>query len=363
MKAAAIAERVFQKNPRHPGAAHYLIHSYDDPIHAPLGLPKAQVYAKIAPAAAHALHMPSHIFFALGMWDEAAASNEESWSASLARQQRRNLPLAERGYHSLLWLEYAYLQQGRFRDAKAMLDLMAADAQKSDARRLRFHLAAMRAAYLIDTQSWDSEAVRLPTNTSGFEKDLIAGDLFVTGMSAVKTGDLAKAEKILGEIEAVHPAIAIKPALAGGSDALQCHAAPSEAAGYSLHLQAVEVMAAQLQALILLHKEKSTDAIKLLQQAAAAEDRMTFEFGPPVIVKPAHELLGEILLGQNRPKEAVDEFAASLRRTPNRLLSLVGLKRAALQAGDQAKAQEAQATLRKILHRADAELAGLAQLN
>ncbi len=362
MQAAALAENVFQKNPHHPGAAHYLIHSYDDPIHAPLGLPKAQVYAKIAPAAAHALHMPSHIFFALGMWDEAAASNEESWAASLARQQRRNLPLAERGYHSLLWRAYAYLQQGRFREAKALLENTAEDAKNSEARRIRFHLAAMRAAYLIDTQSWNSEAARMKVDITGLEKDAMAGDLFVRGMCAVKTGEPAKAEKILQEIEALHPVIAAKSASAGAAETMQCHAVGSEAP-YSSALQAVDLMALELKALIQMNQGKSEEALQLLQQAAVAEDRMTFEFGPPVVVKPTRELRGEMLLERNRPKEAQAEFELALKRAPNRLRALLGLKKAATQAGDLARAQETQASLRKMLHRADTELAGLAQAN
>ena len=115
MKAAAVSEEVFSKNPNHPGAVHYLIHSYDDPVHAPLGLRPARVYAKIAPAAAHALHMPSHIFLALGMWDEEIASNQASWAAADARVQRKNLGVDSRGYHALHWLEYGYLQEGRER--------------------------------------------------------------------------------------------------------------------------------------------------------------------------------------------------------------------------------------------------------
>ncbi len=363
MKAAAVTEKVFQKNPNHPGAAHYLIHSYDDPIHAPLGLPKAQVYAKIAPAAAHALHMPSHIFFALGMWDEAVASNEESWAAADARQQRRNLPLTERGYHSLLWREYAYLQQGRFREAKAMLDIITEDAKKSEAGRIRYHFAAMRAAYVIDTQSWNSEAARLQVNTAGLEKVEIAGDLFVRGMCAVKTGETKKAEKVLQEMTALIPSAALKTEAAKISEGMQCHAAPNEAATYSSEVQAARIMALQLEALIQMIAGKTAEAVQLLKEAAAAEDRLTFEFGPPEVVKPGHELLGEALLGLDRAKEAQAEFELALKRAPNRLLALVGLKRAATQAGDQIKAAETQATLRKILHRADAELASWSQVN
>lgn len=362
MKAAAVAEKVFQQNPNHPGAAHYLIHSYDDPIHAPLGLPMAQVYAKIAPEAAHALHMPSHIFFAMGMWDEAAASNEESWAAAEARQKRRNLPLTERGYHSLLWREYAYLQQGRFREARDMLDLMAGDAKQSDAGRIRYHFAAMRAAYVIDTQSWNSPAARLQTNTSGLDEDVIAGDLFVQGMCAVKNGEPAKAEKLLQEMRALLPAAA-KPGPEPVAAGMQCHAASSETATYSSDLQEARIMALQLEGLMQMQRGKTAEAVPVLQAAAEAEDRLVFEFGPPEVVKPAHELLGETLLALNRAKEAQAEFELALKRTPNRLLSLVGLKRAAQQAGDQAKAAETQAVLQKILHRADPELKSWTQAN
>ena len=108
---------MFAANPEHPGAAHYLIHAYDDPIHAPLGLRPARVYADIAPSASHALHMPSHIYFALGMWDDGAEMNERSYEAAKARTDARGEPLNGHGWHALVWLHYAYLQQGRFADA------------------------------------------------------------------------------------------------------------------------------------------------------------------------------------------------------------------------------------------------------
>ncbi|HVR10980.1 MAG TPA: hypothetical protein VMW75_23255, partial [Thermoanaerobaculia bacterium] len=163
MRAAAVAEEVFARNPRHPGAVHYLIHSYDDPVHAPLGLRAARVYARIAPAAAHALHMPSHIFLALGMWDEVAASNEASWAASEERRRRLRLPLEERGYHALSWLAYAYLQQGRLRDARRLLAEMAADAAASGGSpRTREHLALMQAGYRMESRDWRADLGAVP---------------------------------------------------------------------------------------------------------------------------------------------------------------------------------------------------------
>jgi hypothetical protein len=123
-RAGAIALEVYQKNPNHPGAAHYIIHAFDDPEHAILALPAARRYAEIAPEAHHARHMPSHIFLQLGMWPEAAASNESAWESSDAWMKRKHLSLNVRDYHSLNWLLYVYLQQGRYRKAEELLTLM-----------------------------------------------------------------------------------------------------------------------------------------------------------------------------------------------------------------------------------------------
>jgi hypothetical protein len=129
MRAAAVAEEVYQRSPRHPGALHYLIHCFDDPVHAPLGLPMARAYGQVAPAAAHALHMPSHIFVALGMWEDSAAANVASAAAADARLARKKLGVEERGYHSLWWLAYTDLQLGRYADARALVERMNDDAQ------------------------------------------------------------------------------------------------------------------------------------------------------------------------------------------------------------------------------------------
>ena len=130
MESAAILEEVFEENPLHPGAAHYLIHAYDDPVHAPLGLRAARVYAEIAPAAHHALHMPSHIFVQMGMWDEAAHMNERAWQASVDWVERRGHSKTKQDFHSLGWLHYIYLQQGRIADAESTIDTALAVAEE-----------------------------------------------------------------------------------------------------------------------------------------------------------------------------------------------------------------------------------------
>src|SRR5688500_4390323 len=159
-RAGAIALEVYQKNPNHPGAAHYIIHAFDDPEHAILALPAARRYASIAPEAHHARHMPSHIFLQLGMWPEAAASNEAAWESSDAWMKRKKLSLNVRDYHSLHWLMYAYLQQGRYKKAEELLALMKKVMSESTYdNKLRpgyyeNNWANMAAAFIVETERW-----------------------------------------------------------------------------------------------------------------------------------------------------------------------------------------------------------------
>ncbi|PYU97697.1 MAG: hypothetical protein DMG10_30170, partial [Acidobacteria bacterium] len=162
--AGAIALDVYQKNPNHPGAAHFIIHAFDDPDHAILALPAARRYAEIAPEAHHARHMPAHIFLQLGMWPEAARSNESAWAASEEWVKRKNLPINLRDYHSLHWLLYVYLQQGRCREAEQLLGIMktsmgqpaAEDKLRPDYYENTY--ARMAAAFVVETERWDRAA-------------------------------------------------------------------------------------------------------------------------------------------------------------------------------------------------------------
>src|SRR5439155_1331511 len=162
--AGAIALDVYQKNPNHPGAAHFIIHAFDDPDHAILALPAARRYAEIAPEAHHARHMPAHIFLQLGMWPEAARSNESAWAASEEWVKRKNLPINLRDYHSLHWLLYVYLQQGRCREAERLLGIMktsmgqpaAEDKLRPDYYENTY--ARMAAAFVVETERWDRAA-------------------------------------------------------------------------------------------------------------------------------------------------------------------------------------------------------------
>jgi tetratricopeptide (TPR) repeat protein len=361
MRAAALVEQVYARNPRHPGAAHYLIHSYDDPIHAPLGLRFADAYSKIAPAASHALHMPSHIYFALGMWDEANAVNERSYQAADARVARKGLGVDDRGFHALLWALYGYLQQGRQQDARGILTQIEADAAKSGSVRTRSHLALARAAWLVETRKW-TEA-KPPVPATGLGADAVAADLFAGGFAALRSGNRSAANTALQAMAALAGDAPIDghAVHSGAQPVVQPQTGlPSAGGGGDKRVPAV--MAQQLEAALLFTEGRREEAMVLARQAAVVEDSLSFEFGPPIPVKPAHELAGEMLMDLRRPKEAMQEFDAALKRAPKRALSLLGLARAATAARDQATAQRAHAELRQVWRKADKSLPELKEL-
>jgi len=347
MRAAAVAEGVFAKNPHHPGAAHYLIHSYDDPVHAPLGLRAARAYSKIAPAAVHALHMPSHIFLALGLWEDVTASNEASWEASVAH--------GGASYHALQWLAYSYLQQGRYREARKLLERMEADARANPGGSTGWYWTAMRAAYIVEARQWDEPVLRVELDTSGVREIAAPGaDLFARGLAALKSGNRARAEKLLAEMKTLRT----EAAAAAGTHSGHGHwATQVSPAG----LKTVAILEQELDAFLKLADGHAAEAIRTLEEAAAAEEAMSFEFGPPAIVKPTRELLGEVLLEQGRAEEAQQAFERALARAPRRVLSLLGLARAARKAGDAETAERAYAELRQIWQQADADLPELAE--
>ncbi|MDP2321336.1 MAG: tetratricopeptide repeat protein [Acidobacteriota bacterium] len=406
MKAAALVEQVYAKNPQHPGAAHYLIHSYDDPIHAPLGLRFADAYSKIAPAASHALHMPSHIYFALGMWDEASAINERSMKAADARRAGKQLDVDARGFHAMLWLVYGYAQQGRFEESRALLSQMEADAKTSGSVRTRSHLALARAAWLIESRKWGE--AKAPVLAKGLGTDPAIADLFAIGMAAIRSGNRLAGGNALQQMAALvadtppsaggetgAPATGGKPTSGGATSAspvtappatvgqpasastragispiVESHAAHTggqpaiglPAAGGGPDKRAGQVMAQQLEAILLFSEGRREEALVLARQAAVVEDGMSFEFGPPVPVKPAHELVGEMLMDLRRPREAIPAFETSLKRNPRRALSLLGLGRASMAVKDMSRAMGAYGELRKIWKNADKGLPELREL-
>jgi tetratricopeptide (TPR) repeat protein len=363
MKAGAIATQVYEKNPDHPGAAHFIIHSFDDPEHAILALPAARRYAEIAPAAHHARHMPSHIFLQLGMWPEAAASNESAWAASDEWVKRKKLPITRRDYHSLHWLLYVYSQQGRQKEAEQLLQVMHQSVVESGTERMmgRPFGHEMAAAFIIETERWDQVdkvfgLITLPANaqkaSSGAGQAHMHGPApaspgspapplskvlvtFVGGLAAATTGSDA-AEKNLAELQNLRKQLL---------DAKEPYRAKQ-----------VEIMGLEVDAVARAHKGSYDEAISLMKRATALEEEMSPPSGPPDLIKPSHELLGEILLRAGKAKEAAEQFAISLARQPNRARSLLGMARAAAKMNDANVAAESYARLLKIWEKADEPL-------
>ncbi len=372
MKAAAQAEEVYRVSPEHPGALHYLIHSYDDPVHAVLGLRAARVYARVAPAATHAQHMISHIYVALGSWDETVDSNEKAVAVSEERARSKGLPAHRRSHHSLHWLQYAYMQQGRYADALRMLEKMTEDVSASDSEENRWYHALMRAGWLVETsRSKDLpgpaalEGISMSGAAAGlFTEGLVAlnawepaaaAGRFADGLSALSEGNRAAAEKALATIREGSRQAGESSAHADcGTKALDRNS-PSD-------LAAADVVGKELEALIAWESGKKEDAVRLLNEAVALEEAMAYDFGPPLVVKPSHELLGEILQASGRDEEALAAFTASLERAPRRALSLLGHARSATRLGREEAARESWALLAEIWRNADPDLPALAEV-
>lgn len=348
-KAGAIALDVYQKNSNHPGAAHYIIHAFDDPEHAILALPAARRYASIAPEAHHARHMPSHIFLQLGMWPEAAASNEGAWESSDAWMKRKNLPLSVRDYHSLHWLLYVYLQQGRYSKAEQLLTLMKKVMSESTYdNKLRpgyyeNNYAHMAATLIVETERWDLTTELFPEKPAATSEQ--------TSMSGGGHSGHTPAPAQMTDgatVRTSRASVALPLFIRGLAAAVK----GSDAVTNNLE----EIRQLEVTALSASMKNDHAKAIELMRKATALEEQSSPPYGPPHLIKPTHELFGEILLRAGKPAEAAEQFKTSLLRQPNRARSLLGAARAAAQTGNRAAAATAYTTLLEQWKDADQEL-------
>jgi len=323
-RAGALAERVLASEPDNPGAAHYVIHAYDDPSHAERGLAAARAYSKIAPDAAHAQHMTTHIFLALGLWDDVVAQNETAMRVVNEARHHRGAAASGCGHYNE-WLQYGYLQQGRLLDAARVLDQCWASSPPEGVDDIE-SLAGMRAAYLVDSREWSGQYAREP---KGREPGTRAYLAFGTGFAGAMRGDRPAAEQALAALDSA-------AALMKG-----------ESGTYG------KILGLELRGIVLAMRGETAPGLAAAREAARLDDALPMPFGPPLTVKPPHELLGDMLLAAGQPADAVSAFRKALERAPNRAMALVGLARAARAAGDNAEAGRACAALRTIWHAAD----------
>lgn len=338
MEAGAIALQLFAKNPGHPGAAHYIIHSFDDPTHAILAMPAARAYGPIAPEAAHAQHMTTHIFLARGMWDDVVEANIRADAVVDRNLAARHLPPSFCGHYNE-WLMYGYQQQGRYEAARELLLGCYAQAQRENASPGQRRSAAssyvyMRALHLADTRVGDDAPARSELEMSSLSLVRQLSQAWGSGVAAIYRRDRAAAER--------HFAFIKQNAARAANDWVSPYAL---------------VWQGTLQALLLADAGNGSAAVAAAHEAAEYEASLPVDFGPPIAFKPARELEAELLLAQDRPGEAVTAFELALARTPNRILSLVGLARAALTADQLDRATNAYTRLAALLENADDDMA------
>jgi tetratricopeptide (TPR) repeat protein len=318
--AASIAQQVFATNPKHPGAAHFIIHAFDDPDHAPLGLPAARSYAGIAPSAAHALHMPSHIFVQRGMWADVRTSNIAAYKAAVEVNTRMKLAEGREDFHTLSWLQYANLMLGNIDEAKQNVESAKQAADRNPTNTgIRNGYLAMRARLILETEDWNGIAGATAATSATGAHDAHAGMpgmqmpdsnvwIFITGYAAAKRGDLKAAE-------------AAESQLRGAREKL-------ETAQNAFNAKYVAVMEKQVGALIRHAGGQKDEALKLAKEAVDIELSLAAPSGPADPFKPAPEFYGEMLLDSGRNAEAIAALELSLQRTPNRTPSVKALQRA-----------------------------------
>jgi hypothetical protein len=335
-KAAALLQQVFTAQPDHPGASHYIIHSFDYPELAELGLPAARNYSEIAPAAPHALHMPSHIFTRLGLWRDSIASNLSSERAAKDYEAKVKMDgVWDEQLHAMDYLAYAYLQLGEDRDAKAVVDeLRTIKKVQPENVKTAYTFAALPARYALERRNW----VEAAAITSLHESELkwpTGLTSFTRGYGRARLGDLAGARRELIALEAVEHQMAL-PKDPFWSDY-------------------IGALRRGLQAWIAHSEEHEREALALMRSAADLEDATDKHPVTPGSMLPMRELLGELLLEQHDGKQALVEYEAALRRTPHRLAALYGAARAAEAAGEPAKARTYYAQIVEQCSRADGD--------
>ncbi|MDB6168948.1 MAG: hypothetical protein JWM88_1812 [Verrucomicrobia bacterium] len=338
LKAAAILEELWKRNPNHPGVAHYLIHSYDYPQLARRGLPAAKAYGAIAPWVPHALHMPSHIYTRLGLWDDAIAANRDSAAASRAYAAKRQRSATEsEELHALDYMAYSCLQQAKDTQAKEVLDVVGAVRTTNPELEFTaaYALAAVPARYALERNAWtEASALTVPAvphwGRFPFVEALIE---YAHAIGRARGGDLAGARQAIERMHRLHDATT-----------------DVRFAYFKRHLE-LQLQAAT--AWVAFGEGRKDEALDLLRRTAQAEDDLGKHPVSPGALIPAREQLGDLLLQLGRPQEALAAFEAALKIYPARFRGLYGAAQAAERAGEHPAARRYYAKLAEQTAHAD----------
>lgn len=313
LKGAAILEPIAIRQPQHPGVAHYLIHLYDYPPIAEKGLEAARRYAKVAPAAAHAQHMPSHIFTRVGYWNESIASNAESSRVAKADNEGHDQ------LHAMDYLVYAYLQLGQDKNAAAVVDEMATVTGFAETYPAGpYALAASPARYAVERGDWKAAAA-LQVRPSP-QAHVQAITYFARALGAARSGDPDAAKTDIAKLAE------LRDKLRDAKDAYWS--------------EQVDIQRQVATAWMLYAEGKKDDALNAMSAAADAEDKTEKHPVTPGAIKPARELYGVMLLESGNARDALVAFEATLKKEPNRLGAYAGAAKAAEKSGDSVKAHE-----------------------
>jgi len=347
LKAARILEPLFKRHPKHPGVAHYLIHTYDYAELAEKGLESANAYGAIAPSVPHALHMPSHIYSRVGKWREMVDGNRASYNAAKAELKDATLGVgAYDALHAMDYMVFGMLQQGQDKAAKALVD-EAAQISKVNVENFpaAYAFAAMPSRYALERGDWaQAAALRLQPAELAWQKFPHAEAIlvFARGLGAARNGSIGAAKNDVARLAA------LKETMVAGKNTYW--------AGQT------EFQIATVNAWIALAEQRGDEALALMRAATEAEEASDKHPVTPGNVVPSRELLGEMLLELKQPAAALAEFDKSLKRDPNRLRGLYGAARAAEAAGDRVALQAHRAKLKALTAARDTERPELARV-
>jgi tetratricopeptide (TPR) repeat protein len=338
-KAAAVLEKLFAEEPNHPGVAHYLIHTYDKPEMAQLGLPAARKYAQLAPAAPHALHMPAHIFARLGLWQDDIDSNVRSIAAT-QKEAAEHMGGEGHQFHAMDFLVYAYLQTGHEQDAQKIIDEVRAMPPMHDMYGMGFDprmfaLSGFPAAYELELHHWNEAARLTPVSGAGDYDQSVTYDARAIG--AARSGNLEQARKEIAQLERIQKKL--------GSNKKKYQ---GEYDGVGDELVEARAWLAQAEG----HND---EAVRLMRSIADKEEGEA-EASQGI---PAHEMIGDMLLESKHPEEALVEYETTLKSDPGRFDALYGAAQAAEQAGKHDQANDYLAKLVKNCEGATSDRAEL----